>query len=405
MRPAISYTEGSLMPITRRHFFFGSLALPAFAAKQPPPRPNVLLFLVDYLPAWMLGCYGNKEVRSPNIDQLSQSGTRFLNHFVSTPEPQISRGTFLTGAIPTQAASPDTGLDKILGGLGYEAHSGDAADAATFLGNQSAGKPFFFTAGYSKLRWPYDGVAQKYRDLYKSVAFEGYAADTPNPNAVAGKEMLSDVIGNVRKFAAGVTELDDAVGAAIAQIRKRGLVDNTLIVFTSTCGSLLGRHGLWDSGDASNPVNMFEEVIATPMLWSWAGRVPAIAMQVELIASYDFAPTVCEALGVAPSNGWRGTSYLLMATGKPFPKRTHWRAAVCGSYKNTEMARVERYKWIPRNDGKGPNELYDLTADPHERTNQADNEQFVSVKTSLAAEIVKWKSGETATAARQKKHK
>ena len=57
------------------------------------------------------------------------------------------------------------------------------------------------------------------------------------------------------------------------------------------------------------------------------------------------------------------------------------------------MARVERYKWIPRNDGKGPNELYDLTADPHERTNQADNEQFVSVKTSLAAEIVKWKSG------------
>jgi arylsulfatase A-like enzyme len=393
------------MPITRRHFFFGSLALPAFAGKQPPPRPNVLLFLVDYLPAWMLGCYGNKEVRSPNIDQLSQSGTRFLNHFVSTPEPQASRTTFLTGAIPTQAASPDTGLDKILGGLGYEAHSGDAADAAAFLGSQTAGKPFFFTAGYSKLRWPYEGVAQKYRDMYRDVAFEGYSADPPSPNAVAGKEMLSDIIGNVRKFAAGVSQLDDAVGAAIAQVRKRGLVDNTLIVFTSTCGSLLGRHGLWDAGAASDPVNMFEEVIATPMIWSWAGKVPAIAMQVELIASYDFAPTVCEALGVAPSNGWRGTSYLLMATGKPFPKRTHWRAAVCGAYKNTEMARVERYKWIPRNDGKGPNELYDLTADPHERTNQADNEQFVSVKNSLAAEIVKWKSGESAQPGRQKKHK
>lgn len=393
------------MPISRRHFFFGSLALPAFAGKQPPPRPNVLLFLVDYLPAWMLGCYGNKEVRSPNIDQLSQSGTRFLNHFVSTPEPQASRLTFLTGAIPTQAASPDTGLDKILGGLGYEVRSGDAADAAAFLGGQTAGKPFFFTAGSSKLRWPYEGVAQKFRDLYRDVAFEGYAADSPAPNAVAGKEMLSDIIGNVRKFAAGVSELDDAVGAAIAQVRKRGLVDNTLIVFTSTCGSLLGRHGLWDAGAASDPVNMFEEVIATPMLWSWAGRVPAIAMQVELIASYDFAPTVCEALGAAPSNGWRGTSYLLMATGKPFPKRTHWRAAVCGAYKNTEMARVERYKWIPRNDGKGPNELYDLTADPHERANQADNEQFVSVKTSLAAEIVKWKTGETAQPGRQKKHK
>src|SRR5580693_4862372 len=63
---SISYTVSSPMSITRRHFFFGSLALPAFAAKVPPPRPNVLLFLVDNLPAWMLGCYGNKEVHAPN---------------------------------------------------------------------------------------------------------------------------------------------------------------------------------------------------------------------------------------------------------------------------------------------------------------------------------------------------
>jgi arylsulfatase A-like enzyme len=391
------------MPITRRHFFFGSLALPVFAGKAPPPRPNVLLFLADNLPAWMLGCYDNKEVRTPQIDQLSQSGTRFFNHFVCTPEPAISRATLLTGAIPSQPASPDTGLDKILGGLGYAVQSGDAADAAAFLGAQAAGKPFFYIAGFSKLRAPYDAVPQKYRDLYRGVKFEGYAADPPDRNARAGKEMLTDIIGNVRKFAAGVSELDDHVGAAIAQIRRRGLVDNTLIVFTSTCGSLLGRHGLWDSGDASEPVNMYDEVIATPMLWSWAGRVPAIARQVELIGSYDFAPTICDALGVAPSLNQRGTSYLLMATGKPMPKKTHWRAAVCGAYKNTEMARVERYKWITRNDGKGPNELYDLTADPHERTNHADNDQFVSIKTSLNAEIAKWKAGSAAAPAHKKK--
>ncbi len=394
------------MPITRRHFFFGSLALPAFAAKQPPPRPNVLLFLVDNLPAWMLGCYGNKEVKAPHIDQLSQSGTHFLNHFVCTPEPEISRTTLLTGAIPGQPAAPDASLDKILGGLGYEVHSGDAPDAAAFLSKPPAGKPFFFTARYDKLRAPYDSVAQKYRDIYRDVKFEGYAADPPNPEARAGKEMLSDVIGNVRKFAAGISELDESVGAAIAQIRRGGLVDHTLIVFTSTCGSLLGRHGLWDSGDASEPVNMFDEAIATPMIWSWAGRVPAIMRQVELISAYDFAPTVCDALGVAPSNGLAGSSYLLMATGKPFPKRTHWRATVCGAYKNTAMARVERYKWIVRNDGKGPNELYDLTTDPHERTNQADNDQFVSIKTTLNAEIAKWKSGGGATppASHKKKH-
>jgi arylsulfatase A-like enzyme len=381
------------MPITRRHFFFGSLALPAFASKTPPPRPNILLFLVDDLPAWMLGCYGNKEVRSPHIDELSQSGTRFVNHFVSAPAPEPSRATFLTGAIPSQAASTDTGLDKILGGLGYNARFGEAADAAAFVGSQAAGKPFVFIAGYSKLRPPYDSIPQKFRDLYRDVKFEGYAPDPPARNAVAGKEMLSDIIGNVRKFAAGVSELDELVGAAVRQMRQKGLVDNTLIVFTSTCGSLLGRHGLWDSGDASDPVNMYDEVINTPMIWSWAGRVPAIAMQVELIASYDFAPTICEALAAPPSNNWRGASYLLMATGKPFPKKTRWRSAVCAAYKNTEMARVERYKWIQRNEGKGPNELYDLTADPRETTNQADNEQYTTTKNELAAEIVKWKSG------------
>lgn len=392
------------MSITRRHFFFGSLALPALAGKAPPPRPNVLLFLVDYLPAWMLGCYGNKEVHSPHIDELSQSGTRFLNHFVATPAPEPSRQTFLTGAIPGQAAAADTGLQKILGGLGYNVKTGDVAEAAAFVGSQTAGKPFFFIAGSSKLRAPYDSVAQKYRDIYRSVAFEGYAPDPAAANAAAGKEMLRDVIGNVRKCAAAVTELDDQVGAAVGQVRQRGLVDNTLIVFTSTCGSLLGRHGLWDAGDASEPVNMYDEVIATPMLWSWAGRVPAIAVQVELIASYDFAPTLCDAVAVAPSENWRGISYLLMATGKPFPKKTRWRPDVCGEYKNTSMARVERYKWIQRNEGKGPNELYDLTQDPQERTNQADNEQYTSVKNELSADIVKWKSG-GAPAAQKKKRK
>lgn len=393
------------MQISRRHFFFGSLALPAFAGKAPPPRPNVLLYLVDDLPAWILGCYGNKEVRSPHIDELAQSGTRFLNHFVATPAPEPGRASFLTGAIPSQPAAPDTGLDRILGSLGYNVKSGDAAGAAGFLAAQAADKPFFYVAGYSKLRGPYDSIAQKYRDIYREVSFEGYAPDPPAANAAEGKEMLRDVVGNVRKFAAGVTELDDAVGAAIAQIRGRGLVDNTLIVFTSTCGALLGRHGLWDSGDASDPVNMYDEAIGTPMLWSWTGKVPAIAVQVELISSYDFAATLCEALGVPPSDHLRGSSYLLMATGKPFPKKTRWRATVCGAYKNTEYARVERYKWIQRNDGKGPNELYDLGADPREHMNQADNEQYISTKNTLAAAIAQWKGADQGSDTGRKKRR
>ena len=70
------------MSITRRHFFFGSLALPAFADKKAPPvRPNLVLLVADNLPAWVLGSYGNQEIRTPNLDRLAQMGSRFQRHF------------------------------------------------------------------------------------------------------------------------------------------------------------------------------------------------------------------------------------------------------------------------------------------------------------------------------------
>jgi arylsulfatase A-like enzyme len=136
---------------------------------------------------------------------------------------------------------------------------------------------------------------------------------------------------------------------------------------------------------------MYDESVGTPLFWSWAGRVPALAVQVELVSSYDFVPTICDALGVPAPAGLCGRSYLLMATNKPLPKKQHWRAAVCGHYQNTDMARVERHKLVLRDGGRGANELYDLNADPREKTNQVDDDQFASIKTSLSAEIAKWK--------------
>lgn len=283
------------------------------------------------------------------------------------------------------------GLDEILGGLGHEAHTEDVAVAGAWIARQTAAKQFFLTVTSSKLSAPYEGVAQKYRDLYAKTQFEGYAPDPISPNARAGKELLSDITGNVRKYAAALSGLDAQVNTVLAALNRAGLLDNTLIVFTSTCGELLGRHGLWDSGDASDPVNMYDEVVGTPMLWSWAGRVPALATQVELVSSYDFVPTICDALATPAPPGLCGRSYLLMATGKPLPKKERWRSTVCGHYQNTDMARVEHYKVVVRDDGKGPNEIYDLSADPREKVNQANNDEFASIRTSLGAEIAKWK--------------
>jgi arylsulfatase A-like enzyme len=113
---------------------------------------------------------------------------------------------------------------------------------------------------------------------------------------------------------------------------------------------------------------------------------------VELVSGYDLLPTLCDVINVdPPERNLCGRSYKLMATGKLLPKKQAWRKTVFAQYQDTGMARIERYKLVWRNQGKGPNELYDLALDAGERINQAANEQFVSLKTSLSGELEQWK--------------
>ena len=65
-------------------------------------KPNVLFILTDDQGVWAAGCYGNPEIRTPNLDRLAATGTRFENFFVATPVCSPSRATLLTGRIPSQ---------------------------------------------------------------------------------------------------------------------------------------------------------------------------------------------------------------------------------------------------------------------------------------------------------------
>jgi arylsulfatase A-like enzyme len=378
------------MNLSRRHFFLGSLALPAFAATRPRgEQPNVLLILVDALPAWILGCYGNREVRTPHIDRLSQTGTRFLNHYACAPVADKARATLLTGRTTMQLK--DTGevtLEKLLGGIGYACGTSvDGAGAAAFLDAQSAAKPFFLLAGFA----PYATLPDP--GPYAQAKMDTFAQEAAAKNAARGKEMLgAPLLANLRRVAAATTALDVEIGALIAKITQKKLLDNTLIVFTSPCGSLFGRHGLWAAGDASDPVNMYDEAVGTPMVWSWPGHVVPLATRPEMVSAYDLVPTICDITPAElPDRNLCGRSYLALASGKPLPKKQPWRTTVFAQYGDTAMARNDRYKLIVRNDGKGPGELYDDKVDARERVNQYDNPQFMTVKASLLADLGKWK--------------
>lgn len=78
--------------------FFGSTPT-LFAAERPP---NVILIMTDNHSPWTLGCYGNRDIRTPNIDRLATEGLRFTNAYSSNAVCSPTRATFLTGLLPSQ---------------------------------------------------------------------------------------------------------------------------------------------------------------------------------------------------------------------------------------------------------------------------------------------------------------
>jgi len=408
--------------LTRRELLLGTAALPLLAAKKqgPPPRPSILLILVDDLGAHMLGCYGNTEIRTPNIDVLSRSGARFARGFVTTPVATPSRATLLSGRTPRQlgieAGAPislasQTLISDVLAGAGYDcgycgawefeegAQHGikfwekttDAAavsaKALEFLDSRKAGQPFFLTASY---RLPAVAPA-KYAEMYKGVSFDSIGWQPAARNATASKDVLKDLVGAIRGVAASVTSLDDEVERLIKKLDQRGLRDQTMIVFTGTCGAMMGRHGLWGDGRSSDPPNMFEEVVHVPTIWQWEGRVPPEALRPELVRSFDLLPTICDLAHTAPpaaAGTAPGRSYRAAVLNEPFPKKEPWTGLGFGEYEKMRMVRDRTYKVVLR-DG-GPNELYDVIHDAGETTNQYDNTQFLSVRDALTKALEDW---------------
>lgn len=359
------------MPLNRRHFLFGALATPALAAskkKAVAERPNIVLIVAEQLGAYMVGCYANGEVHTPNIDRLAQTGVRFHNSFSCAPIPL------------DQAAFSAAGYNC--------SRSNAAAQSLLFLEAQAPSKPFFLAVS-----WPSPNAVtapQKNLDLYAKTGFEAIGWDAPAANA-PNKEILRDVPGNLRKYAAALTTLDEQIPALLAKLQQRGVWDNTLIAFTSNGGYLLGRHGIWGDATASDPPNLYEEVVRTPLIWSCASRFPPQTTRNEVVNSYDLMPALCELVGVAVPPGSHVPSYLPFVYGRRLGKKQSWPDLAFGRIRDTEMARDDRYKLILRNQGKGANELYDETTDTKEQENQVDNAKYAGMRERLTGQLAAWR--------------
>src|SRR6476660_7775694 len=85
-----------------RRLFCLLVLLLTLDATQAADKPNIIFILTDNHGAWTLGCYGNKEIQTPNIARLATEGMLFTRAYCNNSVCSPSRATFLTGLLPSQ---------------------------------------------------------------------------------------------------------------------------------------------------------------------------------------------------------------------------------------------------------------------------------------------------------------
>lgn len=162
--------------------------------------------------------------------------------------------------------------------------------------------------------------------------------------------------------------VDDAVGRVMAALGARGLLENTVVVFSSDQGNLFGQHGTWGHTIWFTPAHLYEEAMNVPLIVVYPGG-PAGAVSDRLVGQYDLPVTlldVAEARDVT-LEGSPGRSFASDFTGGEPPPE--WNDAVYFEQEESRGLRTRRHAYWKRLDGMGEPALFDMQTDPAQRTN------------------------------------
>jgi arylsulfatase A-like enzyme len=186
-------------------------------------------------------------------------------------------------------------------------------------------------------------------------------------------------------YYAMIEHLDHQLGRILAVLDETGQLDNTLVVFHSDHGELLGDHGLLFKG-----CRFFEGSVHVPLIFSWPGRVQPGLRSNALVELVDLAPTLLEAAGVEVPWSIQGQSLLPLLTGRKDPS-THKDCVVCDFNDSVGYSVVQtptqgsmtfdgRWKMILYHREGDLGELFDLHQDPGEFDNLWDHPEWQSFK-------------------------
>ena len=447
--------------------FSGLLAIPGMASGQV----NLISIVTDDQAQWAVGAYGNRDILTPNMDRLAEEGALFRNAFVATPVCSPSRASFLTGLYPTQV-----GISDWIAPVGSDVGVGIAAKWTTWpeilqangyatalvgkwhLGMEPQFHPtrhgfdlfYGFRAGGARPRNPELEVEGRTHEV------EGYLADllvdrairflednrsrpfalllhfraphrpylpVPEPDWRPFRQMDPEVPEMpglsaahikqlTREYYASVRSVDRNLGRLMEMLKQLGLDSNTVVLFTSDHGYMIGHHGLhskgnayWVADDVRNirrtygwyPMipNMYEESIRVPLLIRWPGQIRPGTRIDEPVSNVDIFPTVLKLLGIpAPSRVQQeGRDFSPLLRGEKIP----WREEIFGQYDvhNSGLAfmrmiRTDRWKLVRYHMSNYLDRLYDLKHDPGEMRNLYRDPGHQEVRQDLTGRLQSW---------------
>ncbi len=327
-------SEQTFQTMDRRSFLGAAGLLSASAAfAQPAGTPNIVFILCDDLGYGDLGCYGST-IRTPNIDRMAADGVRFTNFTSADPVCSPSRAALLTGRYPTRVGVPRVFFPQDKDGLALDettlANALKAQGYSTMcIGKWHLGRPDaylptnrgfdeYFGIPYSNdmnprvlMRNtqviendpPLDSLTQRYTEqaikfieAKKGGPFFLYMPHTfPHiPLGASARfrgKSAQGIYGDV------VEEVDWSVGEVRAALKRAGVEQNTLVMFTSDNGPwYLGSPGKLRGRKNTT----YEGGVREPFIAVWPGKTPKGKVFDGLASMLDIFPTVTRLCGAKP---------------------------------------------------------------------------------------------------------
>lgn len=362
----------------------------SLSAEQPARKPNIVLLFADDLGYGDLACYGAKNIRTPNLDRLARDGTRFTNFYVSQAVCSASRASLLTGCYSNRvslegALNPTSTIgihedEMLLSELCKHQGYATALYGKWHLGHQPRFNPLRHGFDeYFGLPYPND-CSNQYHPVVRTfpplplMEGEKVVGEEPDQSqftrqfterAVRFIEKNKDrpfflyvphVMPHVPIFASEkfkgkskgglygdvVEELDWGIGEVLAALKKHGLEDNTLVLFTSDNGPFLsyGDHAGSAGPLRGGKLTTFEGGVRMPFLVRWPGKVPTGRVSDELCSAIDFLPTVARLIGAKlPDRILDGKDIGPLLFGARSPRETF------SYYAGTELHAVRAGDW------------------------------------------------------------